>query len=139
MKSIVASLALACCLAFSSPAASQSTIRSLPMQDQMLEGYFAQITYRDLYNSGGVPLANPWQVLRQDRANYHRCGYRDPLDQWDSFFGSEANRAIMEGMLNRGTITPQAARDIMSGEALVWVEIHGTGSTGRSIHVTVAR
>jgi hypothetical protein len=35
----------------------QSTIRSLPLQDQFLDGYFAQINYRDLFNSGGVPIS----------------------------------------------------------------------------------
>src|SRR5690606_29001562 len=126
------SLALAACLAIasSSVAFAQSTIRSLPVQDHLLEGFFAQISYRDLFNSSGIRLSNPWQVLRQDRAKFHRYGLRDPLDEWDSFFGDEANRAIMEEMLSRGSITPQAARDIMSGEALVWVEIHGTGDTG---------
>lgn len=117
----------------------QSTIQSLSMQDRLIESYIAEISLRDLYNSSGVPLSRPWQVLRQDRANFHRFGWRDPLDQWDSFFEIEENRAIMENMLSRGSISPQAARDIMSGDAIVLVEIHGTGATGRELHITVAR
>jgi hypothetical protein len=122
-----------------SAAHGQSTIRSAPVQNDLIEAYVAQISYRDLHNSNGVRLNRPWQVLRQDRANFHRFGWRDPPDQWDSFFESEGNRAIMEVMLAQGSISPQAARDIMSGNALVLVEIHGNGDTGRELHITVAR
>ncbi len=132
-------LALAMLIALSGAAWAQSTIRSMPMPDRLIEAYIAQIGYRDLHNSNGVRLSSPWQVLRQDRANFHAFGIRDPFDEWDSFFGDAGNRAIMEDMLRSGSISPQAARDIMSGQAIVLVEIHGSGSVGRSIHVSVAR
>lgn len=126
-------------LSFSAQALGQSTIRSLPAGNYLIESYFAQIGYDDLFNSSGVPLTNPWQVLRQDRANFHRFRIRDRLDQSDTFFADAQNRAIMENMLAQGSITGQAARDILSGNAVVLVEIHGYGSIGRELHVTVAR
>ncbi|UXN73188.1 hypothetical protein N8D56_19775 [Devosia sp. A8/3-2] len=140
MKFLARAASAACpAAAIPGPAAAQSTIRSLPTQDHIIDSYIAQIGYHDLHNSSGARLTNPWQVLRQDRANYHRYGLRDPYDQDDIFFGSEGNRATMESMLSMGSISPQAAHDILSGNALVLVEIHGTGSTGRGLHVTVAR
>ena len=45
----------------------------------------------------------------------------------------------MESMLRSGSISPQAARDIMSGQAVVVIQIYGHGRTGRSVHVKVAR
>ena len=54
---------------------------------QLLESYTAFISTNDLYNSNGQRLRQPWQIIRQDRANYHRFGTGDPQDQWDSFFG----------------------------------------------------
>ncbi|AVX06049.1 hypothetical protein MXMO3_03546 (plasmid) [Maritalea myrionectae] len=122
-----------------SEATSQSTIRSLPTSNYVIGSYIAQIGYDDLFNSSGVRLTSPWQVLRQDRANFHRFGLRDTLDQSDSFFANSKNRAIMEKMLAQGSISAKAARDIMNGNALILVEIYGTGSTGRELHVTVAR
>lgn len=126
-------------LSFAAQALGQSTIRSLPASNHVIDAYIAQISYTDLVNSAGVPLTTPWQVLRQDRANFHRFGIRDRFDQSDTFFADARNRAIMENMLAQGSITGQAARDILSGNAVVLVEIHGSGSIGRELHVTVAR
>lgn len=134
-----AALAGAMLLAATTSSIAQSTIRSLPPSNYVIEAYVAQIGYHDLYNSSGVPLGNPWEVLRQDRANFHRFGVRDIFDQPDSFFANAGNRAIMENMLSHGSITGQAARDIMSGEAMVLIEIHGYGSVAWELHVTVAR
>ena len=117
----------------------QSSITSLPRPDRLIEAYVAEIGYHDLFNSSGVPLTRPWQVLRQDRANFHAFGIRDRFDEWDSFFADPLNRAIMESMLRSGSISPQAARDIMSGQAVVVIQIYGHGRTGRSVHVKVAR
>jgi hypothetical protein len=121
------------------PVVAQSRITSYSPQSERMESYFAYIGYQDLFNSSGNRLTKPWEVLRQDRANYHRFGRVDRLDQGDSFFGNERNRAIMESMLARGSISPQAARDILAGDALVLVEIHGYGAVGTEIHISVAR
>ncbi|SLN51479.1 hypothetical protein [Roseisalinus antarcticus] len=117
----------ACCLA--GPLAAQPLIGS----------YVAYIGAADLYNSNGVRLTEPWQVLRQDRANFHRFGVAQAGDEWDPFFGSIDNRAAMERMIMNGSTNPQARANLLNGGATVFVRIYGQGSVGTRIDVTVAR
>ncbi|SIO46101.1 hypothetical protein SAMN05444722_2307 [Rhodovulum sp. ES.010] len=124
----LAVLGLALCLA--GPAARAQTL---------LEDYVAVIGRQDLFNSRGVRLTEPWQILRQDRANVHRYGLRDPGDQGDAFFGDFQNRAIMERMLMQGWIAPAAARDIVAGGATVLVQVWGQGGRGAYVTVDVYR
>ena len=125
--------------ALSATSAAQSVIQSAPRGDVLIEEYIAEIGPRDLLNSNGARLSEPWQGLRQDRANYHRFRVRDPLDEGDSFFHDANNRAAFESILRSGSISRQAARDVMRGGAVVLVEIYGRGGVGRSVVVTVAR
>ncbi len=111
-----------------------------PVQAQdVVARYTAFIGTDDLFNSNGVRLREPWQILRQDRANYHRFGIRQPGDEGDPFFASAENRAIMERMVRDGWMDPQAARDIVAGGAMVVVTIYGRGTTGTHVHVDVYR
>lgn len=105
--------------------------------DSLVGQYVAYIGRDDLYNSNGARLTEPWQVLRQDRANFHRFGVSQPGDEWDSFFGSIDNRAIMERMVMNGYIEPNAARNIVNGGAMVVVKIFGTGGRGNRVDVRV--
>ncbi|PSJ53797.1 hypothetical protein C7I85_27785 [Mesorhizobium soli] len=131
---VIASVAVA-----TSPSFAQSTIRSVDPGPRLLESYIAYIGPQDLYNSRGIRLTEPWQILRQDRANFHRYGKADRADQYDSFFADERNRAAKEVMLMRGTIQARAARDLVSGGAMILVEIYGRGSVGEYIDVSVMR
>lgn len=120
-------------------AAALSLLMSMPAAaDELVGSYVAYIGRADLYNSKGQRLNEPWQILRQDRANYHRFGISQPGDEWDPYFGDINNRAIMERMVMNGTIDPVAARNLLSGGATVFVRIYGSGSTGRYVRVTVA-
>lgn len=110
---------------------------TIAQADNIIGSYVAYIGTQDLYNSNGARLTEPWQVLRQDRANYHRFGISQPGDEWDPFFGSIDNRAAMERMIMNGYIEPNAARILLNGGATVFVRIYGTGNTGRSVNVTV--
>lgn len=121
--------ALLCAVLMSAPANAQSLVGQ----------YTAYIGSDDLYNSRGARLWEPWQILRQDRANYHRFGISQPGDEWDSFFGSIDNRAAMERMIMNGYINPQAARNIVNGGATVVVRIYGSGSRGNRVEVDVYR
>lgn len=107
--------------------------------DDLIGSYYAYIGSDDLYNSRGARLTTPWQVLRQDRANFHRYGITQPGDEWDPFFGDMENRGIMERMVRNGSISAAAARDIMRGGAMVYVEIRGRSGRGQRVVVTVAR
>lgn len=117
--------------------ASFLTLPQAASAQQLLESYTAMLSSRDHYNSNGQRLTQPWQIIRQDRANFHRFGRADPQDQWDSFFGSMENRGIAERMMLNGSISGDAARRIVNGEVVVNVEIWGSGNTGRYINVTV--
>jgi len=106
---------------------------------ELIGSYTAYIGVQDLYNSKGARLTQPWQVLRQDRANYHRFGIAQSGDEWDPFFGNIDNRAAMERMIMNGRIDPGARRTLLDGGATVFVRIYGSGGVGRSVQVTVAR
>ena len=55
-------------------------------QGQLLDSYVTFIGPNDHFNSKGGRLTEPWQIIRQDRANYHRFRVRDPGDEGDIFF-----------------------------------------------------
>lgn len=106
--------------------------------DEIIGSYVAYIGRDDLYNSKGARLNEPWQIMRQDRANYHRFGISQSGDEWDPFFGNMENRAIMERMIMNGSMTSGARDGLLRGGATVFVRIYGTGSRGRYVKVTVA-
>jgi len=103
---------------------------------QLLDSYTAYLSVRDHYNSNGTRLTAAWQIIRQDRANYHRYGLIDAQDEGDSFFASIDNRAAAERMLANGTIDPATANYIVNNEAMIRVDIYGSGGVGRYINVT---
>ena len=104
---------------------------------ELIASYTAHLSSRDHFNSRGIRLRNAAAIIRQDRANFHRFGLRDPDDEWDSFFGSKANRARMESMLNNGTSDPGVRSRIVNGTPIVRVEIYGRGSRGTYIRIIV--
>jgi hypothetical protein len=104
--------------------------------DELLESYSAYIGQDDLYNSKNERLTQPWQVVRQDRANVHRFGIRQPGDDIDSFFASARNRDLAERMIRDGTIESAAARLLLQGDARVTVEVW-RGPDGDYLNVSV--
>lgn len=121
--------ALALALLMATPAAAQDLIAS----------YTAYIGQADLYNSNGQRLREPWQILRQDRANFHRFGIRQFADEYDPVFASMQARAQMESLLQQGTITPQARRAILRGDLIVHVQVWGWGNRLHSVRVQTER
>jgi hypothetical protein len=107
-------------------------------QDSWLGSYVAYLGPNDHFNSNGARLTQPWQIIRQDRANYHRFGVRDPGDAWDAYFGSANNRAAMEGLLQRGTIDPSIRNAIVNSNVWVEVSIYGYGNTLTYVEVWVS-
>lgn len=104
---------------------------------EIIEEYRAYISQQDLYNSSGDRLTKPWEIIRQDRANYHRFGRGDSDDYYDSFFASEQNRAIAEDIIRRGRIEQSAGRNIVDGNVFVRVRIYGRGNRGESVAIVV--
>ena len=130
-RSRIAAIAIGVSLAVMSAGVAQA--------QELIGSYVAYIGAPDLHNSKGARLTQPWQVLRQDRANFHRYGISQPGDEFDPFFGSIDNRKIMERMVMNGSIDPQAAKRLMNGGATVFVRIYGSGNIGTSLTVTVAK
>lgn len=104
--------------------------------DELIESYGAYIGQDDLYNSSNARLTQPWQVIRQDRANVHRFGIRQPGDDTDSFFASARNRELAERMISHGRIERSAARRLLQGDVRIEVQIW-RGANGDYININV--
>ncbi len=113
---------------------------ALPAAAQdLLASYSAYIGRADLHNSRGERLTEPWQILRQDRANFHRFGIRQSADEWDPIFGSMDARAQFERLIRAGRMDPRARRMILNGDATVYVDVYGWGNRLHSVHILVER
>ncbi|WP_425416496.1 hypothetical protein [Oricola indica] len=110
---------------------------SISISDELISKYNAYINEADLYSSSGTRLTKAWQIIRQDRANFHRFDIRDEYDESDSFFNSLANRSAAERMLREGELNPMAVRMIVDGYVLIQVSIYGTNNVGNRLAVTV--
>ena len=104
--------------------------------DDLIASYSAYIGQDDLYNSNGARLTEPWQVIRQDRANVHKFGIRQPGDESDGFFGSVRNRELAETMIRRGAISADAADLLLNGDVRITVEVW-RGSGGDYLNINV--
>ena len=103
---------------------------------QLQESYRAQLSERDHFNSNGERLQSAAAIIRQDRANFHRFGIRDPGDQSDVFFTDVNNRAELEALIERGTSEPHAINRIVNGTPMVRIDIF-SGPRGPFVNVTV--
>ncbi len=75
------------CVSRSCPAAPlPETLAAAAPTSRLIETYAAYIGDDDLHNSSGDRLTQPWAILRQDRANYHRFGKRQGADQPELVF-----------------------------------------------------
>lgn len=110
-------LAMGCWLTTLTPCYSQ----------QLLETYEARLSERDHFNSAGQRLTSAAAIIRQDRANFHRFGVKDPGDEDDSYFADNRNRELLEQLLNRGQIDPATASVIVSDTPVVRVEVYKGG------------
>jgi Rap1a immunity proteins len=109
---------------------------TLAQAQQLIGSYVALLSEADHFSSSGQRLTSAAAVIRQDRANFHRFGIKDPQDQGDAFFADEANRAVLEQMLERGRADPGVIARIVNGTPLVRVEIFRNAS-GPFIKVTL--
>lgn len=89
-----------------------------------IEWYVARLSAADHFNSNGERLSSVAAVVRQDRANLYVYGVGDPEDEEDSFFSDKGNRARLEAMLNRGTVTRAARQAILNGTPMIRVDVY---------------
>jgi hypothetical protein len=78
----------------------------------------------DHFNSNGQRLTSAAAIIRQDRANFHRFGIRDPQDEDDRFFADANNRETLERMLEHGRADPGVISRIVNGTVLIRVDIY---------------
>lgn len=121
-------ITLAICEALCAPQPSKA--------QEMVESYVAFLSEADHFNSNGERLRSAAAIIRQDRANFHRFGRRDPDDQDDMFFAKAENRDALERMLERGQASPGVLSRIVNGTVLIRVDIFRS-RTGPYIQVTV--
>jgi hypothetical protein len=106
----------------------------LAQAQQLIGSYVALLSEADHFNSSGQRLSSAAAIIRQDRANFHRFGIKDPQDEGDAFFADEGNRAGLEQMLERGRAEPGVIARIVNGTPLIRVEIY-RGPSGPFIKV----
>ncbi|ESY12022.1 hypothetical protein NKH64_22475 [Mesorhizobium sp. M0999] len=98
-----------------------------------LGSYVARISDRDHHASDGYELSSAAQMVRQDRANWHKFHRRDADDQGDDWFRSNDDRAYLERMLKRGGAMSSSTRNaIVNGEPLIQVDVYSD-----SVHVSI--
>lgn len=87
--------------------------------------YRARLGDGDHCNGNGVRLETAAQIVRQDRANYHRYRHADAEDAPDTLSAADSARKELEAAL---VIDPQTARAIVATTPLIAVST-GAGST----------
>jgi hypothetical protein len=93
--------------------------------DDMLGSYVARISERDHHASDGYALDNAAQMVRQDRANWHKFHRRDRDDENDVWFRTDGQRARLQSMLERGgAMSSSTKRAIVNGEPLIQVDVY---------------
>ena len=101
--------------------------------DEFLGSYVARISDEDHFASDGYRLESAAQMVRQDRANYHKFHRRDRDDERDRWFRGNDDRARLERMLQRpGAMSGGTKNAIVRGEPLIQVDVYR-----RSVRVTV--
>jgi len=93
--------------------------------DDMLGSYVARISERDHHASDGYALDSAAQMVRQDRANWHKFHRRDSDDESDDWFRTNEDRADLQRMLERGgAMSASTRRAIVNGEPLIQVDVY---------------
>jgi hypothetical protein len=98
--------------------------------------YVALLSEADHFNSKGQRLTSAAAIIRQDRANFHRYGIKDPQDEGGTFFADEGNRAALEQMIERGRADPGVLSRIVNGTPLIRVDIY-RGADGPFVRVAL--
>ncbi|MBX3570620.1 MAG: hypothetical protein KF914_21360 [Rhizobiaceae bacterium] len=94
------------------------------LADKLLGSYVARISDDDKHASDGYALDTAAQMVRQDRANWHKFGRGDAEDQDDPWFGSTAARARLEKLLGRGgAMSARTRQAIARGNPVIQVDV----------------
>lgn len=101
--------------------------------DSLLGSYTARISANDKQASDGFALDTAAQMVRQDRANWHKFGSGDAEDEDDRWFATTQSRVKMQNMLNKaGAMSASTKKSIVRGEPVIQVDVYRY-----SIHVEI--
>jgi hypothetical protein len=103
-----------------------STLSSLSYagDDTIITSYTARIGANDRVNSDGTRLKSVADIIRQDRANFHKFGTTDLDDQADDFFKDAKNRERIPAMLKKGHIDKATQNAILNESPLISVDVY---------------
>ncbi|HSI87148.1 MAG TPA: hypothetical protein VK970_25395, partial [Candidatus Methylacidiphilales bacterium] len=90
--------------------------------DGSITSYRAYIGEKDLYASDGLRLKTPRDVLRQDRANYHKYGITQEGDTDDGYFTTPGRRERFENIPVR--CSERVAAAIVEGGSTFGVTVY---------------
>ncbi len=93
-------------------------------EDTLVESYTARLSSEDHFNSDGTRLKSVADIIRQDRANYHKFNIRDNEDTGDNFFDDKDQRERIPNMLKKGHIDKETQKSILNGTPVVVVNIY---------------
>ena len=97
--------------------------------DELLGSYLARISDADKEANDGYALDTAAQIVRQDRANWHKFGSGDDEDQADDYLASADARARFERMLKApGAMDGSTRSAIVNGYPLIQVSLYRTAS-----------
>ncbi|MEL7686413.1 hypothetical protein AAG596_02835 [Citromicrobium bathyomarinum] len=103
-----------------------------------LAGQYRAFLYEpDHQAATGGRHTEAWQVLREDRVNFHARDVSQADDQTDPVFGEAANRERIEAMVANGNLTEQSARKIVERNVLVAVDIYTRDGEPERLDVSV--
>ena len=107
--------------------------------DNLIAEYYSLLSVTDAYNSQGQPLNDLCAILRQDRANWHRFGKRDDVDNGDPIFGAPARRAQMQGRcVYDGAYYGYAGDRIRSGSRSFFVHVRVYGNASQITQILIS-
>lgn len=93
-------------------------------QEMIVDSYTARLSSKDHFNSDGTRLKLVADIIRQDRANYHKFNIRDNDDTGDHFFNDKDNRGRVATMLEKGRIDRTTTDSILNSTPVVLVNIY---------------
>ena len=96
----------------------------LSYAEEPIDSYTAKLSSEDHFNSNGQRLKSAADIIRQDRANYHKFKIRDAEDQNDSFFSDQDSRERIPAMVKKGYIDKETQKSILNGTPVIFVNIY---------------
>ncbi len=80
--------------------------------------------HADHFTSTGARLDGVAEIIRQDRVNIYKYDGRDPEDQTDAFFKTEANRLKLETLISNGQLSAGTRDEILYGAPVVEIVVY---------------